>query len=267
MTPKEMLKKLEAQLQEALTQADKVAKLKAEIANLKKLIADQDAGEIQYEKQYDAVVQDQTKKTAVADVQNKTVGDNTTAAERKQVDGIVTGVDGVIAGLVTALATAAHDTSGAWTKLIQKKAVTSHAQVTLAALKEPWKAAQKALKDAEALLTATDQQIAAKNYRVAYYLLKEIHGRIEAANLDTPKVYGESVSDATEGLFDATGAEQDAKDDFGHKTALTNTAQKAVDDAKSKRQDNIIKQVNTAPAAPAAPAAAPAPAVDPAPDC
>jgi hypothetical protein len=251
MTPKDKLKALEAELQAALSQSDKVAKLKAEIATLKKLISDQESGENQYTKEYAGVVQDQTKKKALSDSQGDAVKGNMSDDERKRVVTEVSEVDAKISALGKKLDTASAAAAAAWTKLTQKKEATKKAQDDLAALKEPWKAAQKALKDVDTLLASVDQQIQAKNYLVAYFLINETQARFKGADLDTPDVFSKKLATATEAAFEATDDEQAAKDDFDQKTADKSAAQKEADDAKSKRQYSIIRRINEGTTAPA----------------
>jgi DNA repair exonuclease SbcCD ATPase subunit len=244
MTPKEKLDALEKELTKALAASEGVAKLKAQIAALKKLIADQETGENQYAREYAGVVLDQTKKKALADTRAEAVNKNTTQGDRDRVKAAIDEVDNKIRELGGNSKTATEDADKASKILSDKKDATKKAQDNLAALKEPWKPAQQALKEADALIASADQQIQAKNYLVAYFLVSDTNLSIAGANLDKPDDYIKKLSAATDAVFDSTSDEQTARDGSDAKAAAKTAAQKAYDDAKAKRQDNIIRHIN-----------------------
>ena len=251
MSLKDKLKALEDELQAALAKSDKVAKLKTEITALKKLISDQESSENQYTKEYAGVVQDQTKKQAASDAQSGTVQKNTSANDRKRVDTEVAEVKSKIDELTKQLKTASDAADAAAKASAAAKEATKQAQGKLVDLKEPWKPAQKALKEVDALIASVDQEIQSKNYPVAYFLVNDTQDKLKTVSLDKPDKYNDNLAKMTDAVSEAAAKEQEAKDALDQKTLEKNTAQKAVDDAMSKRQDTIIRRINEGTSEPA----------------
>jgi hypothetical protein len=84
MTLNEKLTSLELKLKEAMERSAKIATLKAEIAALKKLIADEERGESRKSELRVAIVPTQSTKKALSGAQEKRINDNTRQDGRRK---------------------------------------------------------------------------------------------------------------------------------------------------------------------------------------
>ncbi len=240
-----------------------IDRLKNQIADLTKTVSDIGQKQQSWEKATQAASQQQAEFAAY--VKTKTTMLEATVANPKAI------VDAKAAALqaLTDLQTAVDNATAtatakqqAWTDAKAAAATAANAYNAYAGLAATNDAI---LKDLTALRTAADKEGAANNVARMYFLVLVMTDMMNKLDLPAPDVYATKLNGLASDLASAGQVEKLAKIAADKAAGDAATAQKALDDARSKWRQTVLDSIPNGGAAAAAPPAGNAPAVQPAP--
>jgi len=236
-SPDDALAELEKQLTENQKTADR---LKAEIADQKKIAGDVD----QKEKDFTKAADDLAKQKKVFDdfvVREKKMLEAT--VDKNAIQALKKAALDELKGLADKVTDAANAVQAAEKALADAKAATASKQADFDKLAGVPAANAAILKDAASLLDKANNEGKANNFSRMYFLVLVLEDRLKQLDLTAPDDYTKALNQAAADLTAAGNAERAAKTALDAANAALKEAQKNFDAKKASWRDDALKQI------------------------